>query len=255
MTAAGGRTIQEFQKLIEQRIQWCNETKEDAVAAIAITALRSIRASTRVADATKPPDVEITTTPFVLSYERKGGRSLPCIRNNGGLKYDLGGNERLVVVDFANKTHVFKFKDEIIPEKKRTYYIAASSSERAAKFMQDKLLKRIKAYSGLARKALTVLMTKTCTISDNVPANPKITKVANDITQKTDMKNGDEYSLQLSDNLDYAVQAVEGGEGIVDMSLKKAANKAASVINQKCRGILNFEKLDTPFPEVSKKRK
>ena len=37
--------------------------------------------------------------------------------------------------------------------------------------------------------------------------------------------------------------------------LKKAANKAASVINMKCRKILNFEPIETPFPEVSKKRK
>jgi len=55
--------------------------------------------------------------------------------------------------------------------------------------------------------------------------------------------------------LDYATLAVEGGDAIVDMALKKAANKAASVINMKCKKILNFEQLDTPFPEVSKKRK
>ena len=121
--------------------------------------------------------------------------------------------------------------------------------------MKMRIAKRIKAWKGLARKALSVLMTKTCTLNDNDQTNENVAQKADSMTRKTETKNGAQYSLDLSDMLDYATLAVNGGDGIVDMSLKKAANKAASVINMKCKNILNFEKLETPFPEVSKKRK
>ena len=113
----------------------------------------------------------------------------------------------------------------------------------------------MRAMKGLARKALSVLMSKTCTIKDGYQTNQNVAQKATELTRKTEIKNGEEYRLDLNDLLDYAVLAVEGGNGIVDMSLKKAANKAASVINLKCKGILNFAKLDTPFPEVSRRSK
>ena len=84
---------------------------------------------------------------------------------------------------------------------------------------------------GLARKALSVLMSKTCTLKDNYQTNKEVAAKATELTRKSELKNGAEYRLDLSDMLDYATLAVEGGNGIVDMSLKKAANKAASVIN------------------------
>lgn len=256
ITAASNRTIEQFQDLIQKRIQWCNETKEDAVAAIAITALRSIRASTRVASDTKPPEILLEYTSLVPSWERVGGHNKPCLRNYGGVKYTCSSNERILIEDLPRKDMlVYKYVDEHKKDKPITYYIVASTYERAEWAMQRKLLKRIRAWRGLARKALSVLMQKTCTINDGDQANAKVTQTANNLTKKSDLKGGNEYRLELSDMLNYATLAVEGGDGIVDMSLKKAANKAASVINMKCRKILNFEPIETPFPEVSKKRK
>lgn len=255
ITSASGRTLQQFQELIQQRIQWCNETKEDAVAAIAITALRSIRAATRVADENRIQELEITTTPFVPSFTQVGGHKKPCLRNNGGVKYELAAGERLIfdVVEVKG-AQVFKYKEER-KGKTITYYIVAHSAEGAQNAMKMRIAKRIRAWKGLARKALSVLMTKTCTLNDNDQTNQNVAQKADGLTKKRETKNGQEYQLDLSDTLDYATLAVEGGDGIVDMSLKKAANKAASVINMKCKNILNFEQLDTPFPEVSRKRK
>lgn len=253
MTAASGRTIAEFQKLIEQRIRWCNETKEDAVAAIAITALRSIRAATRVADDSKPPPVEVAVCgELKLSFE--GRTRKPCLRNVGGVKYELAKGERVLIEDLTRNAQVYKSKDEW-KGRTTTYYIVAATAERAEWALQRRIAARMRAMKGLARKALSVLMSKTCTIKDNYQTNKDVAQKAGEVTRKSELKNGEEYRLELSDMLDYAVLAVEGGNGIVDMSLKKAANKAASVINLKCKGILNFDPLDTPFTEVSKKRR
>ena len=252
MTAASGRTIAEFQKLIEQRIRWCNETKEDAVAAIAITTLRSIRAATRVADDTKPPPVEVAVCgELKLSFEGRTRR--PCLRNVGGAKYNLAKGERLLVEDLTKNVQAYKATDEW-KGRTTTYYIVAATPERAERALQRRIAARMRAMKGLARKALSVLMSKTCTIKDSYQTNQDVAQKATELTRKSELKNGEEYRLDLSDKLDYATLAVEGGNGIVDMSLKKAANKAASVINLKCKGILNFEPIDTPFPEVSRRR-
>lgn len=256
ISAASGRTIEAFQQLIQQRIKWCNETKEDAVAAIAITALRSIRAATRVADENKIPDIAVEVAHLLPSYTAKGKHKVPCLRNAGNVRYTLGANERLLIADMPDKgVFVFKYVDKIRKDRPLTYYIIASNYDRAVEAVKKRLANRIKAWKGLARKALSVLMTKTCTLNDNDQANQNVTQKANALTRKTEIKGGQTYQLDLSDMLDYATLAVEGGDGIVDMSLKKAANKAVSVINMKCKKILNFEQLDTPFPEVSKKRK
>ena len=252
ITAGTNRTIAEFQNLIEQRIQWCNETKEDAVAAIAITALRSIRAATRVADDTKPPPVEVAVCgELKLSYD--GRTKKPCLRNAGGVKYTFAKGEKLLIEDLTRNVQVFKATDEW-KGRTTTYYIVAATPERAEWALQRRIAARMRAMKGLARKALSVLMSKTCTIKDSYQTNQDVTKMAGEVTRKSELKNGEHYRLDLSDMLDYATLAVEGGDGIVDASLKKAANKAASVINQKCKGILNFEKLETPFPEVSRRR-
>lgn len=255
ISAAGGKTIEAFQQLIQQRIQWCNETKEDAVAAIAITALRSIRAATHVANENKIQDLNITTTPFVPSFTQVGSHKRPCLRNNGGVRYELTANERMIfdVINIKG-AQVYKYEEER-KGKKITYYIVAHSVEAAQNIMTMRIVKRIKSWKGLARKALSVLMTKTCTLNDNDQANPNVTQTADSMTKKRETKNGQEYQLDLSDLLDYATLAVEGGDNTVDTALKKAANKAASVINMKCKNIFNFEKIETPFPEVSKKRK
>lgn len=65
--------------------------------------------------------------------------------------------------------------------------------------------------------------------------------------------NGSTYSLEASDLLDYAKLALKGGEAAINTAMMKAANKITSVINVKCKNLLMFSKLDTPFPDVKRK--
>ena len=65
--------------------------------------------------------------------------------------------------------------------------------------------------------------------------------------------NGSQFSLSAEDLLDYAKLALKGGDTAISNAIMKASNKIASVINQKCKNLLLFEKLDTPFPEVKQR--
>ena len=67
-------------------------------------------------------------------------------------------------------------------------------------------------------------------------------------------RNGAQYNLHAEDLLDYAKSALKGGESDVNVAMQKACNKIAATINYKCKDLLTFKKLDTPFPEVSKRR-
>ena len=78
-----------------------------------------------------------------------------------------------------------------------------------------------------------------------------------EIIAKSKDGNGGKYALVLDDNLRYALDAIKGGRAAVDMQMKKAMNKIVSVINQKLKkngGLFGPQKLETPFPEVRKRK-
>lgn len=56
----------------------------------------------------------------------------------------------------------------------------------------------------------------------------------------------------MYDELDYALAALKHGAADVELSMQKASNKVVGLINHKCKDLLGFEKLDTPFPEIKK---
>ena len=46
----------------------------------------------------------------------------------------------------------------------------------------------------------------------------------------------------------------KGGDTAINQAIMKASNKIASVINQKCKNLLTFQPLGTPFPEVKSRK-
>lgn len=80
--------------------------------------------------------------------------------------------------------------------------------------------------------------------------NSNAANKASQLTKVTKSGNGSSYSLQASDMLDYAKLALKGGDTAINQAIMKASNKIASVINTKCKNLLTFSKIDTPFPEV-----
>lgn len=256
-TVGNGRTLQEFSRLIAARSKYLGETAADAVAACAIDALKSIRAVT--AKATKrsvSKDVEVKQDgALVPSFKTVGGAKKFCIRNRGGAEYK--GDEKISVAANSGKIakcNVYRFMDEH-GEKKYKCLIVAPDAKSAAKVAKQIKQRRAMRYSGLAKAALARLMRKTATVSDGGEmTSATVARKADEQTRSVAQNGGEAHSLHLEDNLGYAVLAVKGGRAGVDIALRKAMNKIASVINQRCRKILGFESLPAPFPEVKQRK-
>jgi hypothetical protein len=54
--------------------------------------------------------------------------------------------------------------------------------------------------------------------------------------------------------LDYAKLAFKvDGDSAMNTAIMKASNKITGLINKKCKDLLSFKPLDTPFPSVQKR--
>ena len=256
-----GGTIKTLSEILQKRMQFMRETSRDSIAATAIDVLKSLRASTKVAKKSSiKVDVEREGNlyPSITSH---GSNKKICLRIVG-TKVRYEGPESIVeaVKEPLKLQHVFRFTDEHSP-KKRTYLIIAPNLSVAKKKAQEMARRRGLRYAGLAKRALGVLMFRTNTkrVNDGV-MNPVVENKANDVTDKSEtvQKKGEGgiYTLILSDNLRYAIDAIKGGRSNVETAFKKAANKIVSIINRKISSgkFIGTEKLDTPFPEVRQRR-
>lgn len=140
-------------------------------------------------------------------------------------------------------------------KRKNTTYLIVAKSEKQAK---NWALKAAKAFAkqrkGLAKHALGVLMAKSGSRTSEQAPNSEVKALASRLGEVEKISAGERFSLTAKDMLDYAKLALNGGEAAISQALMKAANKATSVINQKCKKLLLFEKLETPFPEVRSRK-
>ena len=245
VTCADGRPLAALSRLIKERSRWLNETAEQACAACMIDVLVSLRAVTKVA---KPNKKEIALSDTSLKPSMTGGKhsSIFCLRI-GKARYTPQSNERIVRTTTDLKdANVYKWYDI----KKRSWLIVAKSRKEAIEWAMEKLKKRANQYKGLARAAFSLLMKQSGSKTSAPITNAEAASKASSLTKVTKTKSGSNYSINASDMLDYAKLALRGGDTAINQALGKASNKIASVINTKCKNILMFEKLDTPFPEL-----
>lgn len=240
-----------------------NETARDSIAAIAITVLRGLRTVTKVAKPSRAKPVVVPTKELKPSFFREGNTNRKCLRySSTGNRFIPADKSAKVVYSNGNIStkydHVFKFEHE-----DKTYYIVAPSIQTAKKTAKSIMARKIARYAGLAKRALSLLMFKTNTkrVNDGL-LNPVVETKAMEVTSKREvlMKRGDSggsYSMILQDGLLYAKLAIKGGQSTIDIQMKKASNKIASIINRKIKGggFLANRKLETPFPELVRKRK
>lgn len=250
-----GKTLNQFADLIRQRMAWMNETARDSVAACAVTALRGIRAVTKVM---KPSRIKVNVQlegRLMASYATRGKSRFPVIRM-AGTKARYTGPERQRFTIGSKQTrdaHVYRFVDEY--SKDRPEYLIAALSAKEAQLYAKKLVSRKAArYAGLAKRAVSFMMMKTVTkrVNDNVPIN--VSALAETVTKKTEIvrKDGDKghYGLILTDELRYAMDAVKGGSATVDIQTKKAMNKIVSIIRRKTKNLIGIKPPEVPFPEL-----
>ena len=262
---ANGKTLQDFCKILQERMKYMNESARDSVAACAINVLKGIRSVVKVAKPNKQKVEVKVDNKLYFSVTTQGGKKIPCIRIKGsGQRYS--GNERVVFagepVD-AKTWQIFRFQDKL--SKNLTTYLIAAPNMASAKDKARRIVSsRVIRFAGLAKRAISMLMMKTSTknVNDNVPQ--RVNKKAKEVTHKEEViaksndGNGGKYALVLVDELKYALDAIKGGKATVDIQMKKAMNKIVSIINQKLKksgdGFFCPQKLETPFPEVRKRK-
>ena len=239
---ANGKTLQEFGRILRERMTYMHETARDSIAACAINVLKGIRSITKVAKPDKQKiDVAVDNTMY-FSVTTQGAKKIPCIRMMGsGKRYS--GSEKFVMAEEPNRTKgwkIFRFQDKLSAN--LTTYLIAAPNMASAKNKARKITKsRVARFAGLAKRAVSVLMMKTNTKNVNDPVSHRVNQKAKQVTHtreiiaKANDGNGGKYSLVLVDELNYALQAIKGGKGAVDLCMKKAMNKIVSIINQKLK--------------------
>lgn len=249
-----GKTLEEFGKLIEQRKKWLGETTIQSLSAIAITILKSIRAVTKVANPRKfNVDLKEASNLF-HGLQSLGGKKVPCLRVKGSkVRYQLQQDEVFIVVDRITAP---KVENKVFKWKRRSgkiYYLSARSLTTCMKWIKDAEKRRINKYKGLARLAIGQCMHK---VAQNSIGSTGVqsTNDAKIVAQKnTNVKSSSQgfnsgiASITIEDNLNYALNALQGGKGDVDMAMKKAMNSMIGMLNKKCENMLGFQKLDKPF--------
>lgn len=140
VSVGDGHTIEEFQRVLNERVKWLGMASENSVAACALDVLRSIRVETRIAklSSTKVEvKLESSMTP---SWSSKGKDKTPCIRQ-GKVKYVKQPNERIVWCQmpvYGSNLKVYRW-DYHRGEKTTTYYIVAGSMGEAKKKAKEKV--------------------------------------------------------------------------------------------------------------------
>lgn len=254
MKFSDGRPIEVLDQLLRERMNWLGESAENSCAATAINTLVSLRSATKLA---KKSSVKVEV---VLKGNLKpsftSGRSV-CVR-------DASTNARIEAkIAVASPTTTFKdcqvyyFNDKYSKNKSEYMIIALNKKDAVAKAKKI-VMSRIKRYAGLARCALSKLMSKTGKSQTMTGVNSLTQNTADRTTKKVESRTKETYRLSLTDELDYAVDAVKGKQGGIDDAMKKALNKTVSVINMKMPDGAKFfgmDKLPMPFPEVAQRKR
>lgn len=246
VTCADNKPLAALSRLIEERSRWLNETAEQSCAACMIDVLVSLRALTTTAKPNKK-EIAVSETPLKPSLTSVGSKSYQFCLRIGKARYTPQSNERIArtVQDFKG-CNVYKWHDI----KNRSWLIVAKNKNDAISWAYDKIKKRANRFKGLARIALSLLMKQSGSKTSQSISNADAATKAQSLTNVIKTGNGSSYSIQANDLLDYAKIALKGGDSAINQALGKASNKIASVINQKCKNLLLFDPIETPFPEL-----
>lgn len=250
-----GRSLSEFGKLIERRQKFLGETTDASVTACALDLLRSLRAQTKTASAAKTK-IKLEAMPSLsVSFTSHGGKRRLCMRA-GNIRFIPPTGIRQIFTPEAIKNpraaKVWKWIYKPLNHPGQTTYLIAAPSRAAANRLAKGIVKRKTArMKGLGRAVFSMLM-RSLYAAANENASGKIQAVAAGFSSVRKYVSGNSYNLDLLDGLSYAELALKGGVQSLATAAMKAANKTASVINRKCRNLLDFIPIQTPFPEVRK---
>jgi hypothetical protein len=263
-STASGKTLDELSRMIALRVERLNELTRDAVIATAIdilVSLRSLTADARKGDKADPPQRITTRSDLVVSF-RNGAAHKPCLRyaaaDGHGAVFSQPGSFYIATDGVALKQlKVF----QIVPrhERIKPYFVAATSPSEALKFEGDKIRRRIRSKGGLARAVLGAAMAAISTRNGDEGVSPKIRALSARMSQTIVSAGGatgasGSAGVSFVEELEYAMAALNGGDGAVELAMQKAANKIAGLITKTAHEAGDFEHdIRSPFPDVKKR--
>lgn len=147
-----GRTLEQFQRLVQLRTKWLKESSKNATSAIMLDVLRSLRAVTKVANPKKDKIGIREMSNWSPSYRFAGGWQL-CAMDKGTKKHI--DNVRLHSTNNDKITHqkIFHYKTFHGTD----VYVMAHNLNEAMKWAREKAIKSAEQHKGLAKLALTML--------------------------------------------------------------------------------------------------
>lgn len=253
MKFSDGRPVEALDQILRERMNWLGESAENSCAATAINTLVSLRSATKLA---KPSSVKVEVAlKGNLKPSFTYGKRV-CVRDastNAQIEAKIAVASSAAFKD----CQVYYFNDKYSKQKSEYMIIALNKKDAVAKAKKI-VMGRIKRYAGLARCALSKLMSKTGKSQTMTGMNTLTQNTADRTTKKVEARTRETYRLSLTDELDYAVDAVKGAQGGIDDAMKKALNKTVSVINMKMPDGAKFfgmDKLPMPFPEVAQRKR
>lgn len=227
-----GKPLAVLSDLIRQRRKYLYESAKDAVIATGIDALVSIRRITRVSKKMLPKSA--------VKFAAHKPKYITA-------KYGKHKGKPL------RRTLVKRYKNNTLKTIVKWYPLGTKKATKADREAAYKKWGKISRH-GLSKWTFGVLMRGLSTRSSIPESVQNATKAIARIMAKSVMFDSDRrLTLHLTNALRYAQQSVKGGQAGVDLALKKAANKIAGRLCKVAEKKFG-ERVQTPFPEVKRRR-
>ena len=263
----GNDPIDVLSDLIGKRVAVLNEWRKDAVVATMITVLTSLRAATKQhkGKGVKVSDggngigfVRVTSChPSFTRGHVRCIRSGQRVSGRRGARISLDGKVVNLVPpgERWDEANVYLF---MVPPALRErwqhqparQYVVCRTDAGVKSYLQTRYGNIARKNTGAARMAIGIAAAKVSTRPQRVTNPGKNAKRTAERCIGVDVQDGaDVYTVSVTDSLSYAVDALNGGKGAIQLAMMKAANRVAGMLRAKAHGPLK-DQLRTPFPEV-----
>ena len=221
---------------IELRKKELKETTKQAVSAIAVNTLKSLRADTKIANPNQNRII-IEESSLKVALSKKNNAWI-IVNNIGQIVKVQDKVIPLVTPSKGIKPKLYHATNIISQEKELRYYVIALSQGEVKKTIKSIIKKVVDIHKGLAKTALGIAMAKIAaqSINDNVTNDTKI--LASNLNEVTITETGfdsGEVKIKIHDKLDYANKALKSGEGYITTAQNNAINKTLGMISQKLK--------------------
>ena len=253
-----GRPIEVMHDVIELRTRELGEPTAQACIAMTIGVLKSLRAGTKIAKTSGKISVTNTDEIYTPSWSKQGSKSKRVLRagKNGAVVNPSKVLWHVGPYVTGEELHSYEVIDHISDDKQVKYiYVCKGGKGEAMKYARERHKRMVMKYRGLAKLALGMAMHAVS--SRENPSQGKVTDEARSVGMKETAArvsdtgfNSGKVNVHVEDNLDYASDALKGGEAYVETAVQRALNSAVGYLSKRLQNRGISESIAAPFPEV-----